>query len=800
MMFKHNLKIAWRNLLKYKQQTLISILGLGVGLASFVVCNNNLRDELMRDRRLSDVDHIFVLATSNADYAVYPLVEASVAGMIRDEFPEIEKSTIFFDLGGYTDKTCVVEHDDGTKTWKKESFLYADSSFMDYFGFKLLQGNWETVKRQPDAVVLTPSAARRIFGTTDAIGRTFADIDDFDNTHRLYRVAAIMQEFPQQTRFDERAGLVLNPRDSKTISGNYTDAADVFVRLRPGVRYEVVNKKLAAWLERHPELKEKQNVPCQLCPYLQLREHWGPDKRWTFPLIFAGIGLLVLLTAIFNYVLFLSGRMLNRQKEYAIRQVSGASYKAIFRMFAMESCVMMVLVMLVSLILMEVFIHISPEDNSLNINGSGRWILAQGVYLLEYSLLVWGIILLVGWAILKRIQAITSLRNLQGGGVHHRSRVQNILLGIQLGICVLLGGGAYFLYAQQQYLQSRMMGKLSREECQRIYSFSLNGRKLRPIRLNFRNMVETNPYIELASRNNSSLLSPWTVGDDRWHLDGVKMGAGNKLHFMVTDINYPEFIHAGMEQGRYFRDNEQLCAVVNREFIRCYGINPLGKEISFKQRDGMKKYNIVGIIEDILTSEENPQVVPCIYLPYNDHDVNLNYYIKLRPGADPEVLEPLRAKMREQVNVFTPLWIETLEEEISWGTENLQEIGLMMGILSLVCIIISLLGIYSSMMLAVEKRSREMAIRKINGATISDIARIFIRHYLGLTSIAVLVAFPALFLGVYMWLENYSYHIRITPWPFILIFVVVFAVLLLTIGSQLLKIMRINPAERLKSE
>lgn len=800
MMFRHNLKIAWRNLLKYKQQTLISILGLGVGLASFVVCNNNLRDELMRDRRLPGVDGIFVLVTSNSDYAVYPFVDATIAKMIFDEFPEIEKSMIYFDLNGYTDKMCVVEHEDGTKTWKKETFLYTDSSFMDYFGFKLLQGNWETVKRQPDAVILTPSAAKRIFGTTEVVGRTFEDIDDFDNTNCHYRVAAIMQEFPKQTRFDGRAGLVLNPQDSKTKSENYLVAADVFLRLRPGVSYEEVNKKLSAWLDRHPELKEKRNVPNKLCPYQELLEHSGPDMRWTFPLIFAGIGLLVLLTAIFNYVLFLSGRMLNRQKEYAIRQVSGATYKTIFRMFVVESGVLMALVILISLILMELFIQFYPEESYFNLKELGGGIFDQGVYLLEYSLIVWGIILLVGWVILKRIQAITSLRNLQGGGVQNRLRVQNLLLGLQLTICVLLGGGAYFLYAQQQFLQSRMMGKLSREECKRIYSFSLNGDKLQPIRANFRNMVEANPHIELASRNGNSLLGPWTVGDDRWHLDGAKKGTGNKLYFMNTDMNYPEFIHANMEQGRYFRENELKCAVVNREFIRCYGINPLGKEIDFEYWDGMKKYNIVGIIEDILPNDDNPQVVPCIYLPYEDSDANLDYYIKLRPGADPKVLEPLKAIMQEQVNVFTPLWIGTLEESFSWRNSHLKEIGLMMGILSLVCIIISLLGIYSSMMLAVEKRSREMAIRKINGATLSDIARIFIRHYLWMTAIVVLVSFPVLFWGVHTWLENYNYHIRLTTWPFILIFVVVFSVLLLTIGSQLLKIMRVNPAERLKND
>ena len=255
-----------------------------------------------------------------------------------------------------------------------------------------------------------------------------------------------------------------------------------------------------------------------------------------------------------------------------------------------------------------------------------------------------------------------------------------------------------------------------------------------------------------------------------------------------------------MEEGRFFHENEMLSAVVNREFIRCWGMNPLGKEIRFDYWQGIKSYHIVGIIEDILTSESDPKVVPCIYLPFDPVDPNWTFYVKLRPGVDPEVLKPMENKMRGQVNVFTPLWIKTLYDEIGSNIDYLREIGFLMGILTLVCVVSSLLGIYSSMMLAVERRSREMAVRKINGATLVDIARIFIRHYLWLLGMAAVIALPLLFLGVYVWLENYVYHFKLTPWPFVVIVALLLFIILLTIGSQLLKIMRINPSERLKSE
>ena len=243
-MFKHDLKIAWRNLLKYKQQTVISLLGLAVGLTSFVLCNDQLRDELMWNRRMPDVKHLYSLVTSNSDYDVYPLVDAGIARSIRDELPEINEAVFFFSLGGYSDKMCVVEQENGTQTWRKEFFLYTDSSFINFFGFKLLQGNWETVKKQPDAVVLTLAGARRIFGTTEVVGCTFTDVRDFDNTNDLYRVAAVMEDFPEQTDFESMAGVLLNPADKKTKSGHYQSHAEVLFKLRPGIHYEKVNEKI----------------------------------------------------------------------------------------------------------------------------------------------------------------------------------------------------------------------------------------------------------------------------------------------------------------------------------------------------------------------------------------------------------------------------------------------------------------------------------------------------------------------------------------------------------------------------
>lgn len=799
---RHNLKVAWRNLLKYKLQTVISIVGLAVGLSCFVVCNNGLLDELRHNKRMPYADETYVLGSVDPKGEINSSANAKLAKVLRDEFPEVMKAVFYFNITGYTDKVCVVDHENGTKTFQKEFFLYTDSSFMDFYDFKLLQGNRETVNKQPDAVVLTSSAAVRLFGTTDVVGRTFTDVNDFNATEQEYIVAGVMEDFPVLTDFEGNAGLVLNTTDKNFREEWFSEVADVYVRLQSGISYEAVNQKITSYVKQRPELKDRYNRPFQLYPFGEERNNERHNRQMTIYLIFSGIGLLVLLAAMFNYALFMLGRVLNRQKEYGIRQMSGAGFRSLFIMFGVEITLSIGLSVLFSMLLLELLIPFLSDEKSFMalLSSSRNWLLWLGKQLIVYAFVVWGIMVCVCWFVLKRIKSMSLLRNLQEGGTSRRTTVQNLLLGLQLVICMLFAGGAYFLYAQQDYIQQKMIGGMSREECQRIYTFPLNGDKLEPIREEFKNMVHSNPDISESCRTHSSLLQSWTIAPEKWHMSEIKEEAKGRLSYIDTDPNYVSFIHARMVEGRYFNTDEPLCAVVNQEFVTHYGVNPLGKEISLSYFAGVQNYRIVGIMENIMPTNDHSEVTPCIFLMYSETSLNQNYHVKLKRGADPKVLEPLRAKMQEQVNIFTPLWINTLDEEIKNSVGLIRELGMLIFLLSLICILICLLGIYSSMMLAVEKRSREMAIRKINGATLQDIAKIFGLHYLWLLGGAAVVAFPILYYCVKIWLENLKDHITITVFPFIVLWVVMVFIILITIGSQLMKLIRINPARVLKDD
>ena len=797
MLYIHYLKIAWRNLLKYKMQSVISIMGLAVGMICFVVCSEGLVRLWASNRSLPHAEEVYELWSTYSRGHSIPCSYRSVVNDIRENFPEVEFSCFYQNLGHYM--FCVVEYEGGQKTCSKELFIYADSSFLNFYDIELLQGNRENVKDLRKAVLLTPVGAKRIFGTKDGVvGKIFTEYDDYLGGRNKYGVAGIIPAFPWNTNFSHNAGIILNNnRESERGRENFS----CHLRLREGVSMDAFNQKLVAYWEKHPFLKERFEE-LFVSPLLEPVMPEGLKVRWNMSLICAGIGMLVLLTALFNYMLFVTGRIGNRQKEYAIRQVAGASPSTLWCMFVIEITLLLLGAFFVSCILLELSIPLLTNDEYQWIGWESEegvfcWLLTIMVRLL---VIMWLMMAGICYGIMKRYSYYEMSANLGNSRCRYRLRLQTVLLICQLGICMLLVGGAYFSYAQSDNMSRKMLGNLSYEECKRIYEFNLNGDRLEQVRTEFENMAISNPNIIETCRCGTELLGPWSISAGNWNMQDVSEQMKNRLWFSVVDANYPEFIHAKMEEGRFFRADEPYCAVVNRKFANEYGSSPLGKEICISLGYGFNTYRIVGIIEDVIQVNENMSLYPCVYLLYGKQELNLNYYVKLAEQAIPETLEPLRAKLQAQVSEFTPVWVESLAYYIDYSVSTIREMGKMSMFLAGICIIISLLGVYSSMMLAVEKRSREMIIRKINGAMMTDIARIFVGYYLRLLVVAAVVAFPLLYYGVTIWLESYEYRIIITPLPFIVIFVMVLLIVLLTIAVQLFRIMKINPAERINRE
>ena len=384
-----------------------------------------------------------------------------------------------------------------------------------------------------------------------------------------------------------------------------------------------------------------------------------------------------------------------------------------------------------------------------------------------------------------------------------KSTVRNVFLTIQLFTCFLFLGGSWFVYSQSNYLEEQYSLGLSEDDKSRIFQVSLNGDKLEQARNQIVNELEQNPNIEMISRNGMQLLSPWGIGEKRFSWNGITSEQEKaKMSHMYTDANYLDFIKIKINEGRFFDVTESDKAVVNESFIKVFGHNPIGEQISVNCWGVMKDYTIVGILPDFINSRFKPDeiIFPCIYMPYPDGYANLTCYVKVRKGYEETFREEMTESLHRFVHKATPVYIQNLKEDTRFITDSERSISTMIFIFSVICVIVSLLGMYALIVINTEKRRKEIAIRKINGAETTDIIWIFCKSSLSLVIISAAIAMPLLYYGLNIWLQNYALKLNISILHFICLVLLMLALVSFTILGQIIRISKLNPAEVIKSE
>lgn len=803
-MLLHYLIISFRNLTKNKVQSAISIIGLAVGFTCFAFCSYALRERLDWDRSIKDADRIcFIYFESDEGRKVCSYRYASE--MLAKDFAEIESHTAYSQVGPYINKLCEVKSSEGKVNYFQENFFFTDSSFLDFFGVRLLTGDKKEIFQTPAALLLTEKTALKLFGTLDVIGKTFMDINDFNNKREMCTIRGVITNFPEHSSFGYTSGIELNttnPYISNKESFMHYEAFSPFVKIREDTDLKQLNEKLKNYtLKCKTANNQTTELKVQLKPFLEFSSFVSNGEDMKPSLVLLTIGLLVLLTALINYVLFIFGRILNRIKECGIRKVSGAGKQSLFMLFFTEASMAFITACCLSLIIAELMI---PYINSMQMFFTfDKTFLFR--LLVQYSFAGIGCIALLCLFVTQKLGRISVIQSVYSDKMIRQNGIfRNLFICSQLVICFLFMGGTWFVRQQSELLESRLTAGLSEQEKTCIYEVSLNGDKLELVREDILRKLYENPNIELISQNGMSLFGAWHLGAGYFTWDGISEEAAKaKVGIMYTDSNYAELIRTPPTQGRFFTQNENDRAVVNESLARLFTGNPLNRQIGVKDRGEMKYYTITGILPDIVNNQNEmskAMVIPCIYLPYPEGHINLNCIVKVRPGYSKVFPDEMKAELYKYVNQATPIYIENLNDSSGHYLYGERSLYKMTSVLSIICILISMLGIYSSVAIATEKRKREVAIRKINGATPGTILWIFSRNNLILLLVSTAIAFPFLILILNWWLENYSTRIPVSIIPFVLLFLLMGAVVALTVIWQIVRVARTNPSEVIKSE
>lgn len=799
-MIIHYLKTAIRNLLKYKAQNIISILGLSVGILCFSICLYCNRYIHATDQCFTHKERIADINMYNPDGRLWSGTSATLFEKLRN-LP-IREAEVFTFIAYPRERSYHVEVAEGKELPYEDLYtIEVDTSYHRVFTPEVLLGSWSVASQTPNAVVLTRSLAQKIFGAKEnPIGKRMILMQRLSTSPAttprtggiVYTIQAVIEDIPLNTSLsflekidmltlnDSEGVLLSDRRDSMT-------GGSTFALLRPGKTAAQLEASFRAMDLKHPLYEEENVVSASDFGKNFLEKSVAP---YLAGITFV-VGLLILLTGLLNFFQFLTGSYLNRSHEFGIRKVNGGNGKQLLGLLFTQSLVILLIAFLLTFCLIELLspsLSFSLFDFTLTIEQGLLWMQTA-----EYMVGIIGLCLLLCLFTVWRVRHVSIQTNIyMNKSKRHKQRMRNALLGIQFFICWLFVIFTVALYLQAEKTGSALFHTLTGKEKSEILSISLDYRFLKNDerlalieRISRHSGVKDKLLTDINYLKGMSGNSMQTEKDNR--------NSSFEVNVMSVPANFFEFMKIPILSGHTLQTDKDM--VADHKLAERMQKDLLGTTLYNYQDD----YTICGICDDFI-ADTYYQSQGYVFLPCDFKDYVGHCYLKCMPGKTEEVKAFVRKTLEESLPKSVPLEVSTLQEDIyeEQAIENKMK-GIIL-FFSLVSLVITLLGVYSAITLDTERRQKEVAIRKVNGAGLKQIIILFARMYIALLVCSAAVAFPLCYAFMQTWKNMYIVFFNDGPLFWISIFVAVAVVTSLTIIFRILKIARTNPAEVIKSE
>ena len=799
-MILHYLKIAWRNLLKYRMQNVISILGLAVGLFSFCVCMYCSRFMLSTNHCFENYERIVQVSMHNSR-GYFSGTPATLCEDMRSWMKDVVAlSFVTFPRQYPFD----IEVKPGKILPYELVRMEVDSLYARIFTPHILTGSWTTAAHTPNALVMSRQTAIRIFGSeADAIGKVCT------LTRKLHTspsstsagggiqctVQAVMDDTPLNNSlyFMETVDmLVLN--DSEGL-------------LQSDKRHDMTRGNTFALLSSESDISRmEENIRQRDYTWKMYGEDYDieifpigqfPDERKQLSIvswITGAMGVLILLVGLINFFHFLTGSYLNRMKEFSMMKVNGCSGKQLFALLFTQSLMAVLaasLLMLCGIEITDGWMDLDCSILFLEIAFDKTLLMKHAA---QYILLLTLLCAVICSAVTLIIRHISVQAGLNGGqwrqGKHWG---RNLMLGIQFFVCWIFVSLSGALYLQSEKTSGNLLHTLSSKEKASIlsipldYSFMSNSDKESLV-----NRLKSHAAIEDVLLSDVDYLRG-TSGNIMLTEKG-NADAWVEVNVMAVPKNFFSFMNIPLEQGHGLQTSADI--VADRTWQQRMGKDVIGMPLYGLQNHG---YTVCGICAPFQTSTYT-KGQGYVFILYDASDYIGHCYLKCRNGSEKEVRAWSEQILRETLPESVPVEINTLLDDIHNRLPLEYTLKNVMLFFAIVSILVTLLGVYSSIMLDTERRQKEVAIRKINGAGVSHIMLLFSRLYIILLSGSALLAFPLVYYLLQQWKQMYVvfFDCGILFWGSI--FVLVTAVTALTIIFRILHTARQNPAEVVKKE
>jgi len=806
-MYKNYFTTASRNFKKHKFFSFINIIGLTIGIAACLLLLQYTFFEKSYDNFHSDNEDIYRIRGNR--YSNGKIAEAlacasnPIGERITKDFPEILDFTRLSDY----QLNCIFSYKD--KKIRLNKGYYATSSFFNIFSFKLIKGNPETVLKDVETVVISQSFANKLFGEADPVGKTIY----FNNKSPLI-VTGIFEDTPENTHLKFEA-LISFPTMTKYYGDWvekewWVDIALTYIKLVKGTDPKKIEEKADKLIQERlgTELKAaNQDMDFVLQPLadIHLTSHFigeaeaNGDKKSVDFLLF--VSFLIIIIAWINYINLATARSLERGKECGLRKVLGASRNQLIKQFLFESLLINILSSLLAILIVYLinpyFANFTGLKSDLSLwNNFVFWITLSSVIIT--GALISGLYPAFIMSSFHPVETLKGTLNSSKSGLVLRKG----LILFQFIISITLLSGTLTIINQVNYMLNKDLGFEIEQ------TLIIKG----PV------VIDSTWFSDQATLKNELLKSPnikkicrssYVPGDHIFYTDFYKPKntekdmPGQSLRVVHIDFDYPEFYNFKLLAGKIPENNRNNIQknFINRAAVELYGFSSneeaVGKILYHGTWDSDEE--IVGVIENVnQNSLRNPyQATAYTILPYPNWAKN--YSIKINSLNMPNTISEIQKKWEQ----FFPN--DTFEYHFLDDNYNRQykadiQFGRLFGIFTILSILINCLGLFALSLYVLVKRTKEIAIRKVLGASILDLIFTVSKEFVKLFLISAFIAIPVSFLIMNIWLNNYAWRINLGWWFYILPLSGIFLITCLTICYQILKISRTNPANSLKCE
>ena len=782
----HSVKISFRSILGSKTQSLISILGLGIGLGCVFLLSLLFIHESSFDSFIPQKENLYRVLQGSESSTSYPLGYA-----IKEEIPLVDN---YFRYAQDSDVELKNSHHDLVKD---KRFAYADTSLFSCLGIRIIQGHASRSERE---ICISVSTANKYFNEDNPINQILHV--KINNQFLPLTVCGVFEDFPQNSRLYPNFICHLDlmkesfGRSRKYLKGYGPDHQNIkdwdhflietYLLLNEKADPQNVLRYMQVYKSRTVnETRKGQDYDLQPISDIYLKSSYlngrietrtGNPAQLKYLLV---ISLFILLIAVVNYVFLTKSRMENRLKDFGIQKAMGASIKSILKQVLLESNILSVISLLPASLVVLIGFSFINETLECTL-GMEVFMIWQSWLVLFFVVILTGSIsgVIIGFTIIKR-SSVDLIKGIKMNSLK-RKGWSNSVLSIHFAIFIILVTGVLTIKKQLHYAQTSSKNI----ETENVIICELNSLELSKQHQSITNEIEKIPGV--ISTAGSLLIPPnmtnasigFMYEDNEVQFDALLTGKG------MLDLLKIEFID-GQDFNKYRKNN----IIFNESAAKKYNL---------KVGESFNGFKIRGIVKDFSGHSFHSQIQPMVILQQHPQNMSL-LAIKTTGLNNDEIRKKLKQFFKE-LSSDVIVNISTLSEKVKQFYKKEQQQVKLISAFSLLAIVLSIMGLLGMVLNLISRKTKEIGIRKVNGAKTFEVMSMLNMDFIKWVAIAFIIACPVAYYAMDKWLQNFAYKIELSWWIFVLAGLIAMLIALLTVSIQSWRAATRNPVESLRYE